>query len=175
MVADGESASRVAHYLNESGLPKTVNHGIKAWTDHNVINLIHNPIYAGTERFRQTHCEKRFRTGKTVQVETPVAQVLYREMPHLAHVSLSLWKRANDALTKRRTCAKLPKGNAHPNKGIPRDRWGPLSKVFVCGICGAPMYRDGAFYRCADCKPRPTRRRGSSEPCWNRCSPQTQF
>ncbi|OWY68436.1 hypothetical protein B7486_25800, partial [cyanobacterium TDX16] len=87
-------------------------------------------------------------------------------------VSESLWNKANEAIRARRRHNRYSKGIDHPNTGTPRDRWGPLSNVFYCGVCGARMHRDGAGYRCSASKKRWTLAQRDHERCWNRCSPQ---
>jgi DNA invertase Pin-like site-specific DNA recombinase len=164
----------IAEYLTEAGFPKSARARLPEWTEENVIRFIRDPIYRGEETYRVRHNERKFKEGKSVQVLTPSEDVLRRDMPHLAHAPRWLWEAANRAIDDRNTNRSPKRGKEHQLHGIPHDSRGPLSQVFVCGVCGAKMYRNPQCYRCADSRPQPNVKRQGNQRCWNRCVPQTE-
>jgi len=171
-VAQRDPLWQVAEYLTESQFPKSARARLEMWTEDNVRHLIRNPIYYGEERWRVRHSVKKFCSGRSVQEYSVPEQVLSREMPELAHVTRPLWEAANRALDRRTAKRQIRKGEAHPLRGIPRDSRSALSGLFVCGVCGAKMYRDPQRYRCANSRPQQNTTRGNGPRCWNRCLPQ---
>lgn len=171
MAAQDESLWRIAEYFDAQGFPMSGRAKSPKWTEVRVRALLQHSVYKGLEYYRKTTSKALEVTGQSRQVRTPDDQVLKREMPHLAHVSESLWRKANEAIQRRRKHNSYHKGPDHPNAGCPRDRWGILSKLFYCGICQSPMHRDGAGYRCSASKKRWTRSQGSKPRCWNHSAP----
>lgn len=164
-IAHEEAPWLVGQWLTEKGLPKPANAKTSNWTDKNVISLIKNPIYRGVERYRVRVVNKERRTGKHVEVRNDPGAVLTRDMPHLRIVPDWLWYAANEIINKRTTRKDMPLGRDHPLFGVPRESRGPLSGIFVCGICGGKMIVDGrreGGYRCSNS------RKGS---CWNKANP----
>jgi site-specific DNA recombinase len=164
----------IAKYLTEAGFPKSARARLPQWTEENVIRFIRDPIYRGEESYGVRHNERRFKEGTSVQVLTPSEDVLRRDMPHLAHVPRWLWEADNLAIDDRNTNKNPKRGKEHQLHGIPHDSRGPVSQIFVCGVCGAKMYRTPQCYRCADSRPQPNLKRQGAQRCWNRCVPQTQ-
>ena len=173
--ARGDRLIDIAEYLDSVGFPLPVKCKCPKWTSTLVRRLIQQPLYWGVEYYRRKTSTALEVSGETKQEPTPDQDVLSRKMPDLAHVSESLWNKANEAIRARRRHNRYSKGIDHPNTGTPRDRWGPLSSTFYCGVCGARMHRDGAGYRCCASKKRWTLAQGSKERCWNRCSPQPKI
>lgn len=138
-VAREESPWQVAQWLTEQQLPKCGNSHSPIWTDKNVLELIKRTIYRGWDTYRITSSRKERRSGKRKQVRTEPELVLTRPMEHLRVVPDWLWYDANTAITERALRDPGPKGLDHPLAGIPRDSRGPLSSLFVCGICGGKM------------------------------------
>lgn len=170
MIADGTPAQIVAVYLTENGVRKASNAQQKDWSATNVIRMIRNPKYRGHERFRVTVSRKRYVTGRSVSERNPNPDtILERDMPHLRIVDDELWGRANCILDQRITYKDQPRGKHHPVHGIPRNARGPLSGLFVCGICGAQMSMAGRTtggYRCSG---------AAREECWNRVTALQQL
>lgn len=172
MTASDDAIWKVAQFLADSGLPKTSSARQPVWTKADTWRFLRDPIYKGQEVYRRKHSVKKYTTGRSVLIETPPEQVLRRDMPHLAHIPAWLWEKANTAIDRRRIRPVFLKGKDHPLIERPRDRRGPLSNHFFCGVCGAPMYCDGDMYRCADCKRRRMLKLQGGDLCWNRCSPR---
>lgn len=171
MAARGESVWRIAEYFDAQRLPMSDRANTPKWTAVRARGLIQHPLYKGVECYRKTTTKALEVTGQSRQVRSPEDQVLKREMPHLAHVPMWLWEKANQAIKSRRTQDYPENPGCHPNQGTPRDRWGPLSAMFYCGVCGSRLHRDGAGYRCSASKKRWTKAQGTNGRCWNRCSP----
>ncbi len=160
-IANGEPPWLVAIWLSERGLPKYGNSRLKEWGSKEVIAMIRCKIYRGEEEFRKKVVKKKLRTGKKRMVWNE-SDVWTREMPHLRIVPDALWYRANGAIDARMDKKVYRRGNEHPLTGIPRNSRGPLSTVFICGICGGKIYRDGrneGGYRCSNARPNK---------CWNK-------
>jgi DNA invertase Pin-like site-specific DNA recombinase len=158
----------VAKHLTDSGFPKSARARLPEWTEENVIRFIRDPIYRGEEFYRVRHNERKFKEGKSVQVLTSSEEIRRRDMPHLAHVPRWLWEAANRAIDERNTNTNPKSGEAHPLHGVAHDSRGPLSQIFVCGVCGAKMYRNPQCYRCANSRPQPNLKRQRDQRCWNR-------
>lgn len=162
-VADGQCLDEVAAFLTRAGLPKSRNSTRPDWTAGNVISLIRCTKYRGFETFRDTISKKFHTTGKSRSVRNKDrSKVLSREMHRLRIVDDLVWYAANKAIDDRARNPDGPTGIDHSLYGIPRDSRGPLSTVFVCGICGAKMHMEGrneGGYRCS------AARRGK---CWNK-------
>jgi len=151
-VANLEPLWSVVQYADQQKLPKCRD-TYSPWTEADIIRLIRRTIYRGVETFRVTVQEKKRRTGKKRTAKNAIEKQLTREMPHLRIVTDDLWFRANDAITGRRTKKEYPSDDAHPLTGIPRDSRGPLSTIFVCGVCGGKMYagsRTKGGYYCSN-------------------------
>jgi DNA invertase Pin-like site-specific DNA recombinase len=158
-IASNEPSASVAQWLTEMGLPKTSNSLTPEWSDTNVIHLIRRSIYCGLETRGNTISKKHYGSGKRQQKPNDPDQVKVRAMPHLRIVTDSLWRQANAAIDARRP---REEGRGRSSQvGVPRDSRGPLSGLFVCGVClGAKrrgkMYggegRTGNAYRCQHAK-----------------------
>jgi DNA invertase Pin-like site-specific DNA recombinase len=170
-IARDESSGATAEFLNESGVPLAYKSRLNLWTLHHVRRMVKNPLYSGKEVYRLTLSRAIETTGETRQVQAPADKILRRDMPHLAIVDESLWRKANDALLKHHALSKYRKGAEHPYFGVPRDRWGPLSMHFLCEICGSRMYKNGPGYQCSASKVMRTLGRKNGKRCWNRCNP----
>lgn len=160
-IADGQEAWMVAEFANQQKLPKCTNSQGVPWTPKDINALIRRTIYKGQDTHCETLTEKAKRTGKKQVTRNEVEDIWYREMPDLRIVSDELWERANQAIDKRALRKSYKSGFDHPLKGIPRDSRGPLSQIFVCGICGAKMYMFGRVdggYCCSGAK---------KKECWN--------
>lgn len=163
-IARRDPAWSVAQWLTQKGLPKCASALTTTWSERNVLELIRRTVYRGVERYRFTVVRKHYGSGKHPQVRNDPGEVKTRDMPHLRIVSDRLWQTANQAITDRKLGAAPPTGIDHPLAGIPRNSRGPLSGLFLCGICGGKMYREGRVdggYRCSNA-PRGT--------CWNKAT-----
>ena len=165
-IAADEASWSVAAWLTEVKLPKASNSQSSVWTEKNVIDLIRRTDYRGLQTLRKTTSKRKLRTGDRQKRRNDPDQVLKRSMPHLRIVSDSLWYAANRALDRRAPRREVPHGDEHSLAGIPRDSRGPLSKVFVCGCCGAKMHVDGSATKVAYPVCATARRNG----CWNKAS-----
>ena len=170
MVESGMPSWRVAQFLTESGLPQSSRSRSAEWSYWQVITLIRNPVFYGVEAWRRRRSVRKFSLGKSVQVPNAPEKVLYREMPHLAHVPQYLWYAANRRMDENKR--QKQSGDDHPLHGVPRDRRGPLSLLFVCDLCDGTMYRDDGGYRCANSKRHPGSKDSMNGICWNRCIAQ---
>ncbi|WP_339613023.1 hypothetical protein [uncultured Rubinisphaera sp.] len=97
------------------------------------------------------------------------SKVLQRDMPHLRIINDALWYAANNVISDRGKGGSDKTGRDHPLHGIPRDSRGPLSNLFVCGICGSKMYMEGrneGGYRCSA---------ASKGDCWNKATALRDF
>ena len=170
--ARGDSFHEIADFFDRSSFPRPMRSRAPKWTAMQVRRLIQNPLYKGDELHRRTRARALQLSGKTKQVRSKEEEILSRKMPHLAHVSEALWNKANRRIEGRRTRQSYRSGTDHPTSGTPRDRWGPLSNLLYCGVCGSRFHRDGAGYRCSASKARWSLAQGPIGRCWNRCSPQ---
>ncbi len=159
----------IAQYLTESGFPKSARSRVPQWTEANVIRLIRDPIYYGVEAYRKRRSVKKYKLGKSVQVPSPDDEILYRDMPHLAHLPKSLWDAANRAIDQRNVNTNPSSGNGNPLHSSNRNSRTALSEFFFCGVCDAKMYRQGNIYRCANSRHPSNIYRKNGERCWNRC------
>lgn len=175
MIANDEATWIVARYFVDRGLPRSSSAPDDEWTEMDVVKLIRDPIYRGEEEFRRVHIRKRHSKGDSIRVHSEPDQIWRRSLPHLRHVPDWLWYAANKSLDDRRSRSEYKRGPDHPLAGRTRDRRGALSTIFFCGVCGAPMYRDGRRYRCGNVKPRPTLVRKGVKRCWNRCMPSPEM
>ncbi len=161
-IAAGETASEVAAWLDSIGFAKAKWARQAKWTAFNVNAMIRRTIYRGFETFRVKVAKRKLRTGKSEYVWNDEDKIQTRESPHLRIVSDALWYKANAAVDGRRMFKEPVRGAGHPLRGTTRKRDGLLSGVFVCGVCGVPMYshgrKDGVF-RCSG---------ASKGKCWNR-------
>ena len=162
----------IASYLNDAGFPKSRRARLEEWTETNVIRLIRDPINRGEESYRVLRNVKKYSIGRSVQIPSPANQILYRQMPHLAHVSPTLWRAANQAIDQRNVNANPSRGKSSPLHHSNRDSRTALSELFVCDICKAKMYRRSTNYKCADSLRLKTLHRANGSRCWNRCTPQ---
>jgi len=163
MVAAGDELALVADWLTKQGLRKCSGAKYSDYSVKNVIELIRRTIHRAFDTYRNKVSEKKLRTGKSRQRHRP-EKVLTREMPHLRIVSDSLWYAANRMIDSRRRKTNVPSGDDHPLANIPRDSRFPLTKLFVCGICGHKMWSDGrneGGYRCSGVR---------SGCCWNKAT-----
>lgn len=168
-IAAGDPPWSVAKWLTDCGLSKCANQQRPEWSVANVIALIRRPVYRGEQHFRKQVQKKLNRTGKSRPVDNDPGKVLKRAMPQLRIVSDEVWYAANAAIDARRSGTRRLKGRNHPLAGKPRDSRGPLSTIFVCGVCGAKMHAEGrneGGYRCS------AARRGT---CWNKATALRQF
>jgi DNA invertase Pin-like site-specific DNA recombinase len=161
-IAAGETATEVAAWLDSIGFAKARWARQAKWTAFNVNAMIRRTIYRGFETFRVKVSKRKLRTGKSENVWNDEDKIQTRESPHLRIVSDSLWYKANAVVDGRRVFKEPVRGAGHPLRGTTRKRNGLLSGVFVCGVCGSPMYsygrKDGVF-RCSG---------ASKGNCWNR-------
>jgi hypothetical protein len=160
--ANDDPPWKVAEFLTEKKLPKTSNARLEEWTEENVISLIRETIYRGSDVYRETQSTSELATGKKKPRRSEPSQILTREMPHLRIVDDELWFGANAAIDARRTQQNFLSGSDHPLFGVPRDSRSLLTTLFKCGICGAPMHiggRHGRDYVCSAAQKRK---------CWNR-------
>lgn len=163
-VARGDPLRSVAEFLEREGLPKPVNRKTARWNERGVKSLVQNPIFKGQERYRRTFNKKHHASGRHIPEQSQPEQIMFRDMPHLAHVDALVWRQANDAISRRDRARNHPKGADNPNFRIPRESRSLLSNHFYCSVCGGKMIgqgRDGGGYRCAKAL------RGT---CWNRAT-----
>ncbi len=137
------------------------------WTDRNIIELVRNPVYRGVEEYRKKRYQKIHNSqapnaGKSKPVRNEPENILTRQVRPI--VAPALWKSANQAIDNRNLNPDAPSGIDNPLANIPRDSRGPLSTLFICGICGGKMHVQGRAeggYRCG---------RAKSGACWNRAT-----
>ena len=129
MIADGYSTADVKRYLNENGV-KTVQG--KEFTESTVIRIIENEIYKG-----DFIMHKHFVNADRKEVRNR-GQVdsWYITDDHPAIVSKKLWKKAQDAIAKRR--AYLAEGSV---VGENTEEVYPYKNKVYCAYCGYPLYR----------------------------------
>lgn len=172
-VARGDPLWLVAEWVTTTGLPKCrkTPKKDKEWTEANICAAIRRTIYRALDTYRATVVEKKHRSGKKViKKNTNPELVLTRDMPHLRIVPDWLWYKANAAIDERMRRTDYASGSAHPLFGIPRDSRSPLSKLFVCDICGYRMHMDGrneGGYRCGQCRKK--------DGCWNKATAVRDF
>ena len=161
-IAAGETSAEVAEWLDSIKFPKAKWSRQAKWTKGNVNAIIRRPNYRGFETYRNKVSKRKLRTGESEPVWNDPDKVETRKSEHLRLVSDALWYKANEVVDKRRLFQKPVRGAGHPLRGTTRQRRGLLSGVFVCGICGAPMYSYGktnGAYRCSA---------SAKGACWNR-------
>ena len=150
-VAAGEPIWSVGRWLDEVGLPKTNGQLSGNWTEIRVRSLIQCTLYRGLDRFGHTRSQKVYGTGKHKPRRAEPGEFWEREMGHLRIVSDSLWFAANGAIERRNHHKRRLRGAANPLSGVDRYRRGAISGLFVCGICGRKMYRQGRNERGSQC------------------------
>lgn len=163
-VARGDSLRSVADFLSRQGLPRPANSKASTWNDRGVKTLVQNPLFKGKESYRKKFNKKHYATGRHVPEHSRPEEVMFRDMPHLAHVDAMLWQQANDAIARRDLAGRHPKGPDNPSYRVPRESRSPLSNHFFCGVCGSKMIGQGrneGGYRCSNAL------RGE---CWNRAT-----
>jgi hypothetical protein len=161
-IAAGETAAEVAEWLDSIKFAKAKWARQAKWTAGNVNAVIRRTKYRGFETNRVKVAKRKLRTGKSEPVWNDEDKIQTRESPHLRIVSDHLWYKANEVVDKRRVFQQPVRGAGHPLRGTTRQRRGLLAGVFVCGVCGSPMYSygktDGSF-RCSA---------SATGKCWNR-------
>ena len=167
-IARGQSPWIVGDWLTSIRFPKSANAKSEEWHEYNVIALIRRTDYRGYETYRNTVSEKQHGTGRRPQRRNEDPEtILSRQLERLRIVPDSLWHRANSVLDERDSFhGDRKRGADNPLTGVPRDSRGPLSKTFLCTICGGKMWQEGrndGGYRCARSLDR-------KEPCWNKAS-----
>lgn len=163
-IAGNEPSWSVAAWLMQRGLPKRAYSDKTKWQDRDVIALIRQTIYRGLDRHRERVAVTEHCTGRHLPRRNNPDEVLTREMPHLRIVDDSLWHRANDVIAERNRNRSPRRGPEHSLAGVPRDSRGPLSGLFLCGICNGKMHMDGrreGGYVCSNAA------RGQ---CWNKAT-----
>ncbi|QDT44030.1 Recombinase [Gimesia alba] len=170
MVADGRPLDLIANYLTEQGLPKGSNAQKEEWTEGNVRSMVRCSLYRGEEIFRKTISRKQHTTGRSKQIRNPdPGNIQTRAMPHLRIIEDWLWYKANEVIDQRGARSSYPQGIDHPLYGISRDSRSPLSRLFICGICGSKMHMDGrreGGFRCSA---------ASKNRCWNSATALRDF
>ena len=161
-IAAGETAAEVGEWLDAIKFAKATWARQAKWTAGNVNAIIRRTIYRGFETYRKKVSKRKLRTGKSEFVWNDDDKVETRQSPHLRIVSDHLWYQANEIVDGRRVFKEPVRGAGHPLRGTTRQRRGLLAGVFVCGVCGSPMYsygkQDGSF-RCSA---------AATGACWNR-------
>ena len=161
-IAAGERSAEVAEWLDSIKFAKAKWARQAKWTAGNVNAIIRRTIYRGFETNRKKVAKRKLRTGKSELVWNDDDKIQTRQSPHLRIVSDHLWYKANEVVDGRRVFKEPVRGAGHPLRGTTRQRRGLLSGVFVCGICGEPMYSYGktnGSYRCSA---------SAQGKCWNR-------
>jgi site-specific DNA recombinase len=161
-IAAGERSAEVAEWLDSIRFAKAKWARQAKWTAGNVNAIIRRTIYRGFETNRKKVAKRKLRTGKSELVWNDDDKIQTRQSPHLGIVSDHLWYKANEVVDGRRVFKEPVRGAGHPLRGTTRQRRGLLSGVFVCGICGEPMYSYGktnGSYRCSA---------SAQGKCWNR-------
>jgi site-specific DNA recombinase len=161
-VAAGETAAEVGEWLDSIKFAKAKWSRQAKWTAGNVNAIVRRTIYRGFETHRKKIAKRKLRTGKSEFIWNEEDKIQTRSSPHLRIVSDDLWYRANEVVNGRRVFKEPIRGAGHPLRGTTRQRRGLIAGVFVCGICGAPMYSHGktdGTFRCAG---------ASKGECWYR-------
>lgn len=166
-IARGDAPWSVAEWTSSSGLKKASHARRPRWTDRNILELVRNSVYRGTEvyrknRYQKIHNSQAPNAGKSKALRNDPENILTRSVTPI--VSLALWKSANQKIDRRAVNVDRPRGLDNPLANIPRDSRGPLSTVFICGICRGKMHVQGRAdggYRCGGAK---------SGDCWNRAT-----
>lgn len=167
-VARRERRWLIAEWLTEIGLPK-INGEQDSYTVKTLIALVQHDGYRGTEVRGKTRSIKQYSTGKSIQERSQADQRQERKMEHLRIVPDALWFAANQVIAEDNTRDVYPIGEANPLHSIPRDSRQPLSRVFLCKICGGKMYGEGrneGGYKCSNSH----NWRRTKRPCWNKAT-----
>ncbi|QIG47088.1 recombinase family protein [Nordella sp. HKS 07] len=142
----GKSPRKIVADLNREGVPGPRG-GL--WRVSTLIGnpkrlngTLNNPIYRGRLTFNRQSFRKDPETGRRIARENPADLWIYEEHPDLAIVDVDLWdevqrRRANNL----RGLRKL---------GEFRRPQSLLSGLIRCRVCGGPMTKAGAYYRCAE-------------------------
>ena len=165
LAASGRDLKIAARYLTARKVPKR-DGKISKWNVKNVIAMIRNEVYRGRESYSKSKSRQKKLTGETQQCPNASDQVWWRDMPHYRLVSDGLWNRANQAIDKRKKCPAPPKGESHPQFGVPRESRTPMSGLLYCQVCQGKMYCVGQSYRC-QCVHTDRELCPSKHPCWN--------
>jgi site-specific DNA recombinase len=161
-IAAGETAAEVGEWLDAIKFAKAKWSRQAKWTTYNVNSIIRRTIYRGFETYRKKIAKRKLRTGKSELIWNDDDKIQTRQSPHLRIVSDDLWYRTNEIVDERRVFKEPIRGAGHPLRGTTRQRRGLIAGVFVCGICGAPMYSHGktdGTFRCSG---------ASKGACWYR-------
>jgi DNA invertase Pin-like site-specific DNA recombinase len=151
-IAAGETAAEVGEWLDSIKFAKAKWARQAKWTTYNVNSIIRRTIYRGFETNRKKVSKRKLRTGKSELVWNDDDKIQTRQSPHLRIVSDHLWYQANEIVDGRRVFKEPVRGAGHPLRGTTRQRRGLIAGVFVCGVCGSPMYSHGktdGTFRCS--------------------------
>jgi DNA invertase Pin-like site-specific DNA recombinase len=128
MAADGYTPATIKRFLNENGV-KTVDGA--DWLDSTVFRLIENEIYKGDYIMHKNYVnEERKLVRNRGQVDA-----WYIQDDHTPIVSAKLWKKAQDALERKRDY--LAKGSVVEEMN--NENY-PYRNNLFCAICGSPLY-----------------------------------
>lgn len=128
--ADGYGCRAIANIFENEG--KTNSRG-RYLEPADIRKIIRNPLYKGTAVMNRIHFD--FDTKKTRK--NPKSEWRYKENAVPPIVDEALWKRANQAMTKRAADANR---NGSYARGSNPGKYQLSGKIF-CGLCGAPYYR----------------------------------
>ncbi len=141
---NGQSFSRIADWLNESGVPPGPYSRTQRWTHDMVGRISRNPILKGV-RERNRRVSKRInKTGERKSVKAPPEELLQRECPHLAFIDAERFDRVSAMLEERNACySRVRNGQRDVRAGISKKKTRFPGQCVYCGICGE-MYVFGA-------------------------------
>lgn len=123
---NGKSTSSIAAELQQEAVPKR--YGNPIWTKKGVTYILSNEKYVGDELLQKSITAEVFPYRRALN--NGQAKQYYKEMAHEPIISRNTFAHAQSLLTQRRSQF------GHSQK----IHSSALTKILVCGHCGAPLY-----------------------------------
>lgn len=138
LCAAGYGMRTIAVLLDNEGI---LNRNGKPFTAARILDIIRNPMNKGVVTLNKTHYDFE---SKSTHKNPPSEHYIYEhKVPET--VSEELWERANKAIDQRTMMRKTSCGE---EKGGKNPGVSMFSGKIICGLCGAPYYRQGrALYK----------------------------
>ena len=135
LFADGHSHRKIAHMLNEEGVPSARGGTWAVSALHGDTTrgsgMLNNELYCGKLIWNRRKWVKDPETGRRLSFNRPESEWMVREMPELRIVSAELWDRVRTRLR-----SGPPAGTRTGKGAAPRTL---LSGILRCSACGGPM------------------------------------
>jgi DNA invertase Pin-like site-specific DNA recombinase len=142
----GASYSEVARWLEANSVPTGPYCRLEKWTGAMVKRCTYNPIICGS-RQRNRKIVDRKKSGRPRTIDAPPEELLTRDVPHLAFITVERWQRLIrklDERNKKYRRSKERRNDPRANVSRKKTRW--PGQHLRCGVCGR-MYLHGGHGR----------------------------